>query len=41
MGHEVWFDCHPGVFPLSDRFAEVDGFRKMTVAASRLSPAMR
>ena len=25
VGQELWLDCQPGVFPLSARFAEVDG----------------
>ena len=40
MGQELGLDCQPGVFPLSERFAEMDAFQWMTMAASRLSPAM-
>ena len=36
MGQELGHDCRPGVFPLYDRFAEIDAFQWMTMAASRL-----
>ena len=41
MGQELGHDCRPGVFPLSERFAEMDAFQWMTMAASRLSQAMQ
>ena len=41
MGQELGLDCQSRAFPLSDRFAEMDGFQWMTMATSRLSPVMR
>ena len=35
VGQELGLYCQPRVFPLSDRFAEMDGFQWMTMAASR------
>ena len=38
MGQELGLDCQPGVFPLSDRFADMNAFQWMRMAASRLRP---
>lgn len=40
LGRKLWIDCQPGVFPLSGRFAEIDGFQWMAIAPSRLALAM-
>ena len=41
MGQGFGLGCQPRVFPMSGRFAEVNGFQWVTMAASRSSPATR
>ena len=41
QGLGLGLDDQAGVFTLSDHFAEMNGFQWMTMAASRLNPAMR